>query len=849
MLHGGAVDSAAGGTEISVPVPRRGAPHYGLAILRELIASLPAAVAYLSGPDLVIDFANDACFRLVGDRDLIGRPLREALPELAEQGEVEILARILETGDSVGGSTAGVRIDRGGLAEQRYFDYVYQPVRGTDGHVAGVLLYAADVTAHVRDRGELTEVAARLAVAEERFRTLFETLPAGVVHYGADGSVLYANPAARRLLGLSQSEMTSWPLPTIRRAVHEDGTQFKPEELPVYRALSTGTMVSDVPMGVRHGRTGELRWLVATAVPDARDGEGRPQRVYVMFTDLTEQRRAEAALRESAGMLNRLREANVFGVMTNTEQGTQEANDAFLDMVGYDRADLAAGRVSYRLITAPRWTARDLSALEQLRNTGAFQPYDKEYVHRDGHLVPALVGGAVIDWNPLRWVTFVVDLTTRQRAEQERAELLARERAARAEASSARERLTFLMHAGALVAATHDRDELLDQVAKLVVPSLADYCVVFLPTADGKLRASALAHADPIRAKQLAAMREHPIPTDGPLIAQVAYTTGMTQLVRDFAAEVPAWAAAAPDMVEIVASVRPHSSLAVPLVTGRRTLGVMVFGRGRGRPQFAPDTEVVEEIARRLAVGLANADTFAREHAIAETLQRSILPDSLPRIPGLDLAVRYLPATEGANVGGDWYDAFPVDGGRIALVTGDVAGHSIASASVMGQARSVVRAYAIDNPHPGQVLRRTNIALARLLPEALASVVFAVLDPAAGELTYANAGHPPPMLITAAGQAEYLDDTAGIVLGACADATYTTRIRRVSPGVGLFCYTDGLIEDRHRDIADCLALLAESMQRTAPVTAEQMCATAQLSLLGSAERADDVCLLAARITG
>ncbi|MGH3182996.1 MAG: PAS domain-containing protein, partial [Streptosporangiaceae bacterium] len=438
-------------------------------------------------------------------------------------------------------------VHRHGHAEQRFVDYVYQPVRDTAGGVAGILLYAADVTAHVRDRRELEEVADQLAAAEERYRALFETMPPGVVHYAAGGSVLGANPAAGQILGLSESEMTSWPMMTVGRAVHEDGTQFRPEELPVRRALSTGQMVSDVMMGVPHGQTGELRWLLATAVPDARDDQGRPQRAYVMFTDLTEQRKVEAALRESTSLLGRLREANVLGVVTCTEQGAYEANDAFLDMIGYSHGDLAAGRISYQSITAPQWAARDRHALEQLRRVGAFQPYDKEYEHRDGRQVPVLVGGAVIDWNPLRWVTFVVDLTTRQRAERERAELLARERAALAEARSAGERLTFLMRAGALVAATRDRDELLDQVTQLVVPSLADYCVVFLPTADGKLCASALTHADPALARKLAALREHPVPTAGPLMSQSAYTTGITQLVRDVATELPSWAAVDPD--------------------------------------------------------------------------------------------------------------------------------------------------------------------------------------------------------------------------------------------------------------------------------------------------------------
>ena len=257
----------------------------------------------------------------------------------------------------------------------------------------------------------------------------------------------------------------------------------------------------------------------------------------------------------------------------------------------------------------------------------------------------------------------------------------------------------------------------------------------------------------------------------------------------------------------------------------------------------------VIELARRLGVGLANVDTFAREHTIAETLQRSVLPGILPAIPGLDLAVSYLPATEGADVGGDWYDAFPVSRGRVGLVTGDVAGHNIASAAVMGQVRSVLRAYAMHRPHPGRVLQRTNTALVRLLPEALVSVVYAVLNPATGLLGYANAGHPPPIVITGTGETEYLDDTVGVMLGACTDARFTTGYRRLPPGTGLLCYTDGLIEHRNRDISEGLAALAETLHRSAGRSAEQTCATVQAALLGTAERADDVCLLAARLTG
>ena len=816
--------------------------------MRELLTSLPAVVAYLSGPGLVVEFVNDACSQLIGGRDVLGKPLGEAMPELHD--EVEVLNRVMATGEPVRGSEARLRFNRGGPAEQHLFlDYVYQPVPSADGNIAGILLCATDVTAHVRARRELEETAARLTATEERLRGVFETMPQGVIHYAADRTVLGANPAARQILGLAEPEIT-WPLDTLRRAVHEDGSPVPTEELPVSRALSTGEMVTDAMLGVPHGQTGEIRWLRVTAVPEARDEEGRPQRAYAIFTDLTKQRRVEAALQKSTALLGRLREANALGVIVSSEQRIHDANDAFLDLIGYSRDDLEAGRLSYQLITPPEYASGDAAAVAELRRTGVVPALEKEYVHRDGHRVPVLIGGAVIDPDPLRWVTFIVDLTARQRAERERAELLVRERATKAEADRARERLTFLLHAGDMVAATDDRQQMLEHAAHLTVPTLADHCVVYLPAADGTLHATSLAHSDPARAPVLAEFRQHKIPPRGPMSIQIAYSSGTSQLLTDAKAQLPRWHDLAPELTELLIRLRADSVLSTPLLVEERPIGVLALARDAERPGFGEtDIAVVEEFARRLSHGLATADTFAREHAIAETLQRSVLPGTLPSISQLDLAVCYLPATEGADVGGDWYDAFPVDGNRVGLVIGDVTGHSIGSASIMGQVRSMLRAYAIDHPDPGEVLARTNAALTRLLPEALATAVYAVLDPATGELVYANAGHLPPLVATAAGQVDYLDEAAGRMLGASPEPAFTTGRRRLPTGTVLLNYTDGLIENGHRDLTDGLEELAGVMRRSAVLTAEQICDAVRDALLGTDVRDDDVCLLAVRLQG
>ena len=558
--------------------------------------------------------------------------------------------------------------------------------------------------------------------------------------------------------------------------------------------------------------------------------------------------RMEDALKENVGLLDRLREANVLGVVASSEQGAFDANDAFLDIIGYSREDLEAGRVSYQAFTAPESAGRDREAFQELVAKGSCQPYEKEYLHRDGHRLPVLVGAAVVDTEPLRWVTFVVDLTARQRAEQERAALMAREQAAHAAADSTREQLAFLLRASAFAAATRNRHELLEHAAQLVVPGLADHCVVFLPNEDDALYATSLAHRDPERAPVLAEFRNRKISTVGPMAIQVAYTTGTCQVLHRAAAELPHWSELDRDLGDTLARLRADSVLAAPLMAGGRPVGVLSLARDAGRPGFDEnDVGVAEEFARRLADAMANAETLAREHTIAETLQRAVLPDAFPVVPGLDLAAGYLPASDGVHVGGDWYDVFLLRDNRVGLVIGDVAGHSIGSASIMGQVRSMLRAYAMDRPDPGDVLQRTNAALLRLLPEALASALYAVLDLATGDLLYANAGHPPPLLITGTGDTEYLGDAPGVLLGACADISARTGQRRLAPGAGLLLYTDGLIEEPRRDIDDGLNALAAAVRRSGAGAADEIRAAAVSLLQGEPSRADDVCLLAARL--
>ncbi|HEY6790723.1 MAG TPA: SpoIIE family protein phosphatase, partial [Trebonia sp.] len=688
------------------------------------------------------------------------------------------------------------------------------------------------------------QLANRLQRSEERYRTLFQTLPHGIIHYERDGSVIRTNPATLEITGLALDQMSA--ADRAARLLHEDGTPYQPEDLPARVALRTGKMVPGVIAAVRNARTGELRWMRMTAVPDAWDAQGNARRAYSVITDITEERRAQARLRESNRLLGRLREANVLGVYVANEEGIHEANDAFLDIVGYTRDDLEAGRITWEAITPLEWVQIFHEAVENMRHTGVCPPYDKEFLHCDGHRVPVVIGAAVLERDPLRWTAFVVDLTARQRGEQERAELLTREQAARVAADAAQDRLDLLLDAGSLVAATGSEEELREQAAHLVVPTLADSCVVLPLTDQGVLRATSVVHRDPAKAAILEELRAIDIPPDSPVL-QAAVTQATSQLVTDVSAIMPGRTRAAREVTGILQRARLESVVVIPLRIAERTSGAVVLGRDNDSPRFTEtDVAVIEELSRRLAAGLANMDAFAREHTVAETLQRALLPAAPPQVAGLDMAVRYLPATDGVHVGGDWYDVFPLGHDRVALAIGDVAGHSIRSASIMGQIGSLLRAYTLEHQAPADVLRRTNDAVCQLLPDSVASACCAVLDLPTGDLAYANAGHPPALLDNGQGHVGYLDGAPGAMLGASAGTNYPASHARLAPGSRLLLYTDGLIEDRRRDITEGFNALARAMRRSPTQTAERTCQFVQTAMLGSGTRADDVCILAIR---
>jgi serine phosphatase RsbU (regulator of sigma subunit) len=236
----------------------------------------------------------------------------------------------------------------------------------------------------------------------------------------------------------------------------------------------------------------------------------------------------------------------------------------------------------------------------------------------------------------------------------------------------------------------------------------------------------------------------------------------------------------------------------------------------------------------------------ARERAEAHLLQEAFLPAVLPTRGGLELAAAYLPARHAA-MGGDWYDAFPVDGG-LCLVIGDVAGHGLRSAAVMAQLRNALRAYADEDPAPDRVLTRVNRMLCRQEPDETASAIVALWNPETGTIVRTNAGHPQ-VLRCRAGESGFLfPPSSELLLGVDPDFPYTTQAKVLRVGTTLLFYTDGLVETRGRTVdagMDDLRTFIEGLDDLSP---QVLCDQVLNWRLGAARREDDMCLLAARLS-
>lgn len=383
-------------------------------------------------------------------------------------------------------------------------------------------------------------------------------------------------------------------------------------------------------------------------------------------------------------------------------------------------------------------------------------------------------------------------------------------------------RLRFLADAGALLGASLDVDEILQQLADLTVPQLADWCVIDVVD-DGQLSPAAAAHTDPTKTAHVRTVQVHASYDDPHGPGKVA-RTGEPELLESVSDELLAFLAHDDTHLALLRTLQPTSAVAVPLVARGRSLGAMTLVQSGSAPQRygEADLDLLQDVAHRAAIAIDDAAVDTERDRTAGMLQQALLPPSLPDPPELVLAAAYDTADD-ADIGGDFYDVIATREGWL-LVLGDVCGKGVEAAAVSSLARHTVHAAALHDPDPVRVLGVLNDALVSGdCPERFCTAVCAHLrvDTDTARMTIASGGHPPPLIRRRDGGVEPVDGD-GMLLGAFDDPQLTTTDVTLRAGDLVLLYTDGLSEARRRGQLFGVEGLAATVGTAAKLSADAL---------------------------
>ncbi|HUR76509.1 MAG TPA: SpoIIE family protein phosphatase [Acidimicrobiales bacterium] len=439
----------------------------------------------------------------------------------------------------------------------------------------------------------------------------------------------------------------------------------------------------------------------------------------------------------------------------------------------------------------------------------------------------------------------VVGIASHATVAIDNARLYDSERTARAAAEFASRRLVVLAQVGQVLAASIDVNATLADLVLLLIPELADSCAVYLVEDRRLVTAAAAAnYRAPDSLSGDSVDLDHPVHP----VAQVV-RSGTPQFLPEISRELIDASLGDTAQRSFVDDTEPTSAIIVPLTFGSEVIGALALGtiRSSGRRLLSADLDLAAEVARRAAVAIQHARLYTTQRDVAETLQHSLLPDVLPHVPGLETAARYVPGGPGAEVGGDWYDVLSFGDGTLGLAMGDVVGRGTPAASLMGQIRNALRAYALETRSPRSVVQRLNTLVTELAPHAaMATLVYAVYDMDACTLTLANAGHPPPVLADPDGNVGFVEGGLGPPLGAVSAPVYTDVSCAVLPGSTVVMYTDGLVEDRLTPLEVGLERM-RALVTSGPTDAEPLVDHILKGALAGRSNGDDAALLAMRV--
>ncbi|HYH27847.1 MAG TPA: SpoIIE family protein phosphatase [Actinomycetota bacterium] len=743
---------------------------------------------------------------------------------------------------------------------------------------------------------------ARRRQASEEFR-LFDSIQEGVTVQDPSGSLLYVNESAARAMGFGSSEeMMAAPLEDLMagfRLFDEQGQPFPREALPGRLALQ-GERPPEIVVRWETLGEGEPRWSAIRSNP-VFDERGRVSAAINVFRDITEQRRAEeeiqARVRQQAavatlghralsdiGLTELMQEAAELLVETLgiefsmvLERAPHGRGLVLRAGVGWKPDEIGVATVGVGSSSQPGYTmlTRTPVIVENLATEARFSgpPLLHEHGVVSGAtvIIPGVSGPfGVLGVHSARRRKFTQDdlhfldsianvLATaieRKQAEEARARLLESEREAREGAEAARERLAFLSEAGGvLAAASLDYVKTLQRVAELVVPRIADWCTVDVIDERGDLEQVAIAHTDPEKVEWAKDFRRRFPPrrdqVSGPWHV---LQTGEAELFPEIDDAFLRQRTEDPELLSALRAIAPRSAMIVPLAARGRTFGTVSFVSAEsGRRYTEEDLEFADSLARRAAIALDNARLYRERSHVARTLQKSLLPQALPEVPGVELAARYRSAHEESDVGGDFYDVFESSKSSWTVVVGDVCGRGVEAASLTGMVRQTLRGVATRRRQPSRVLRDLNEAI---IPQTtdmrFCTVVCARLDLDADSARFTSAagGHPLPMLLRSDGTVETVG-RPGTLLGLFPDVELYDASADMRPGDAVVMFTDGVSESFETQETAGEAPMASLLATCAGLEASEIAERVESAAVASQTEPsrDDMAVLVVRLAG
>ena len=681
-----------------------------------------------------------------------------------------------------------------------------------------------------RGRGRAVEpspAAGTPTPTEVWFRKVFEHAPTGISVTDWEGRLEQCNPAYRRLVGYTEDELRSVVFADL---VHPDD---RAENLALLARLQAGE-VPFVEIENRYLRPDGTSVWVHKYVSVLGDGEGGRGHLLALVTDVTERRHLEELRRERDEQFAAMFEHAPVGVAHLDLQGRfVRINPAFAAILRRPAEEVEG--VSYRAVTHPDDLEADAAHTRRLLvGEVPKASYRKRFLRDDGtavwvRLTASMVRDSVGE--PPYGMAVIEDITAD----------LAREASER----RARELAELTADIVSRLESARGEQAYARAVTELLVPSFADFATVETPTEPTPLLAAA--HCDPALLPALTELRSrHRLQPDDPSSVARAlvgeHHVGATpKAVRDrFPLD--------DDARRLLDQLDPRSYLSVGLDLGGGPRGVLFVGRSdAGRPDFdAQDLEFLERLAERAGLLMAGARLRSAEHDISVRLQHALLPDHLATAEQLEVAGRYYAIGEALDVGGDWYDSIALADGRILLVVGDVVGHGLEAAAVMGRLRAGLAALAARTSSPGRLLDELDGFARSPQGGDFATVAAAALDPTTGELTYASAGHPPLLVIEPWGAPRWLDEAGSVPLCSFPVDGRPEATTTLAPGSWLVLYSDGLLERRGEPIDEGLQRVLDAAPRFRHGGAQALCDGLIAELTGDGDPEDDVVVLAVR---